>query len=132
MTYLNPNTFLFHTSIQTYNISFKGPEHYLSNATIFALIARLVSELQWIEKGTLKITNQSQAVIRLVWTLITSVSTRVLKHTIYHSKAQNRIFLMQSFSHHLPYWLLNYCKSKKVHWRLPIKAMPWYDLFEAQ
>jgi hypothetical protein len=38
----------------------------LSNATLFASIAGRVVELQRMEKGILKITSQSQAVIRLV------------------------------------------------------------------
>jgi hypothetical protein len=36
------------------------------NAILFASIAELVVELQQMEKGTSKITNRSQAVIRLV------------------------------------------------------------------
>jgi hypothetical protein len=60
--------------------------------------------------------------IWLVWTPITSVSTQVLKHTMYHSKSYNKRFIMQQFSHQLPDWLSSYNESKKVHQRLLIKA----------
>jgi hypothetical protein len=57
----DPNNFRFNASIETYSISVKSPEQDLSNATIPASSAGFVVELQWIEKGTSKITNQSQA-----------------------------------------------------------------------
>jgi hypothetical protein len=63
---LNPDNFRFNTSIETYNIPLERRDSYLSNAMILASIAGLVVELQRIKKGTLKITNCSQAVLRLV------------------------------------------------------------------